>query len=71
MQFVINGKERDFSALPNTPTIADLLQALELKGDRVALEHNGFIVRREAWPGTAIQAGDKFEIVHFVGGGYC
>lgn len=71
MQFVINGKERDFSALPTTPTIADLLQALELKGDRVALEHNGSIVRREAWPGTAIQAGDKFEIVHFVGGGYC
>lgn len=70
MQFVINGKERDFSALPAAPTIADLLRALELKGDRVALEHNGSIVRRDAWQGTAIHAGDRFEIVHFVGGGY-
>lgn len=69
MQFVINGKERDFSALPTAPTIADLLKALELKGDRVAIEHNGAIVRRDAWPGTSVQAGDKFEIVHFVGGG--
>lgn len=69
MQFVINGKERDFSALPTAPTIADLLHALQLKGDRVALEHNGAIVRRDDWSGTAIKAGDKFEIVHFVGGG--
>lgn len=69
MRLVINGKERDFSSLPSTATIADLIGALELKGDRVALEHNGTIVRRDAWPNTAINSGDKFEIVHFVGGG--
>jgi sulfur carrier protein len=46
-----------------------LIHALELKGDRVALEHNGEIVRRDAWATTSIQSGDKFEIVHFVGGG--
>lgn len=69
MQLVINGKERDFPSLPPAATIADLVAALELKGDRIALEHNGIIVRRDAWSATAIQAGDKFEIVHFVGGG--
>lgn len=69
MQFMINGKEREFPALPASPTISDLIGALALKGDRVALEHNGSIVRRDAWPGTNIHAGDKFEIVHFVGGG--
>ncbi|HET7102058.1 MAG TPA: sulfur carrier protein ThiS [Terriglobia bacterium] len=47
----------------------DLIGALELKGDRVALEHNGTIVRRDAWAATSINSGDKFEIVHFVGGG--
>lgn len=47
----------------------NLSTALGLKGDRVALEHNGMIVRREAWPGTAIHSVDKFEIVHFAGGG--
>lgn len=69
MQVVINGKERNFPTLPPAATVSDLIGALELKGDRVALEHNGTIVRRDAWPNTAICSGDKFEIVHFVGGG--
>ena len=69
MRLVINGKERDFSSLPATATIMDLIGALDLKGDRVALEHNGTIVRRDAWAATSIESGDKFEIVHFVGGG--
>jgi thiamine biosynthesis protein ThiS len=69
MQLVINGKERDFSALSSTSKISDLIVALELKNDRVALEHNGTIIRRDAWPRTPISSGDRFEIVHFVGGG--
>jgi thiamine biosynthesis protein ThiS len=69
MQLVINGKERDFPSLPLAATVADLIGALDLKGDRIALEHNGTIVRRDAWPTTAVHTGDKFEIVHFVGGG--
>lgn len=69
MQVVINGRERDFPALSAASTVNDLIAALELKSDRVALEQNGEIVRRDAWPNTAIHAGDKFEIVHFVGGG--
>ena len=69
MQVVINGKERDFANLDSAATVADLIAALQLKGDRIALEHNGIIVRRDAWPATAIHSGDKFEIVHFVGGG--
>jgi thiamine biosynthesis protein ThiS len=69
MQVVINGKDRAFANLDPAATIADLIGALELKGDRIALEHNGNIVRREAWAATAIHSGDKFEIVHFVGGG--
>jgi sulfur carrier protein len=69
MQIVINGKERDFPSLPPVATVTDLIGALELKGDRIALEHNGNIVRRDAWPTTPIHSGDTFEIVHFVGGG--
>lgn len=69
MQVVINGKERDFPALSATATVTDLVDALELKGDRIALERNGEIVRRNDWASTSIQSGDKFEIVHFVGGG--
>ena len=69
MRLVINGREREFPSLPATATVTDLIGALDLKGDRVALEHNGEIVRRDSWPATPIQPGDKFEIVHFVGGG--
>ena len=69
MQLVINGKEREFPALSSTSKIADLIAALDLKTDRVALEHNGMIVRRDVWRDTEIHSGDKFEIVHFVGGG--
>lgn len=69
MQLVINGKERDFPSLPTAASVTDLIGALDLKGDRIALEHNGTIVRRDAWPETRISSGDKFEIVHFVGGG--
>lgn len=69
MQIVINGSERDLPTLTSTSSIADLLAALEIKGDRVAIEQNGAIVRRDAWQSTLVQSGDKFEVVHFVGGG--
>jgi len=69
MQLIINGQSREFPALPVPATVTDLVAALDLKGDRVAIEHNGSIVSRAEWTGTAIQPGDKFEIVHFVGGG--
>ena len=69
MQLIINGQSREFAALSASATVADLLAALKLKGDRVALERNGSIVSRAEWAATAIQPGDRFEIVHFVGGG--
>jgi sulfur carrier protein len=71
MQLIINGQSREFAALSVPATVADLIGALELKGDRVAIEQNGSIVSRGEWTATAIQPGDRFEIVHFVGGGAC
>ena len=68
MNLVINGQPRSFD-LPVAATVEDLLAALGLKQDRVAIEHNGSIVSRPAWPTTQIAENDKFEIVHFVGGG--
>ncbi|MBV8632119.1 MAG: sulfur carrier protein ThiS [Silvibacterium sp.] len=69
MHIVINGQPRDFAELPGSATVADLVSALGLKGDRVAIEQNGAIVTRGEWPGAAVHDGDKFEIIHFVGGG--
>lgn len=69
MNLLINGQPRAFAELAAEATVQDLLTALGLKQDRVAVEHNGSIVSRPAWASTAVAEGDRFEIVHFVGGG--
>jgi len=69
MDLVINGQPRSFAGLTAGATVQDLVEALGLKLDRVAVEQNGNIQSRPSWPATAISDGDKFEIVHFVGGG--
>lgn len=69
MNLVINGQPRSFPELPAGASLLDLLTALGLKQDRVAVEHNGSIVSRPAWATTSIADNDRFEIVHFVGGG--
>ncbi len=65
MKLVINGTERSIDA----QNVADLVEALEIKGDRVAVELNREIVPRAQWQVAELKDGDKLEIVHFVGGG--
>lgn len=69
MHIVINGQGREIAELSASATVADLVAALGLKGDRVAIEQNGAIVARGEWAGAAVSSGDRFEIVQFVGGG--
>jgi thiamine biosynthesis protein ThiS len=66
MQIIINGEARDFAG---EMSLADLLQSLGMKADRVAVELNRAIARRESWAQTTVHEGDRLEIVHFVGGG--
>jgi len=49
--------------------IAQLLEALELAGKRVAVEKNGEIVPRSQYADTRLAEGDALEIVVAVGGG--
>jgi len=69
MKLHINGREREFAELDLDPRLPHLLELLQLKSDRVAVEHNGAIVARSAWDETSLCAEDKLEIVQFVGGG--
>jgi len=62
----INGEARD---LPDELTLDELLQFLELTENRVAIEHNREIVKRDRWTRVRVAAGDRLEIVQFVGGG--
>jgi sulfur carrier protein len=66
MRLFINGKEQTFGG---SLTLAQLIEQLGMKGDRVAAELNHDIVSRARWPETALNDGDHLEIVHFVGGG--
>jgi thiamine biosynthesis protein ThiS len=66
IQIVVNGQLR---AVPRGRTVVELLAWLGIEGDRVAVELNRTIVRREDWDKTEVGDGAALEIVQFVGGG--
>jgi thiamine biosynthesis protein ThiS len=66
MKLIINGEERDFSAIAN---LAQLVEQLGMKQDRLAIELNRDVISRDRWVQTTLTEGDRLEIVHFVGGG--
>lgn len=65
-QVTVNGEPRNF---PPRTTLLDVVRALNLEPERVAIELDRAIVKRELWPATAVAAGAEIEIVQFVGGG--
>ncbi len=67
---ILNGQPRAFDTLPQPANLEQLIGELGLKGDRVAVEHNGEIVPRAGWAETRLNGGDRLEVVHFVGGGF-
>jgi len=63
---LFNGESRE---VPEGLTLAALVEWLKLPSDQVAVEHNLEIAPRGRWQDTPIRAGDRLEVVHFVGGG--
>jgi len=63
---VINGQARTVAA---GTTIAGLIDELGLGDRRVAVERNREVVPRAQHATTALAAGDRLELVTFVGGG--
>ena len=66
MTIFINGEARE---LEGVSTLAGLLDALELPKQRVAIELNKHVIRKQDWDSTNVANNDKVEVVHFVGGG--
>jgi thiamine biosynthesis protein ThiS len=62
----VNGESRE---VPENISLSELISLLQLPGERIAVELNRTVVRRADWPGTNLQAEDRVEVVHFVGGG--
>jgi thiamine biosynthesis protein ThiS len=46
-----------------------LLEHLGIRSERVAIERNLEVLPRSSWIATQVASGDRYEIVHFVGGG--
>jgi thiazole synthase len=62
----VNGEHR---RLPAGSSVADLALELGLEPTRVAVERNLEIVPRSTLADVAVEDGDEYEIVTFVGGG--
>lgn len=66
MQISLNGSSHE---LPNESTVSTLLESLGLMQRRVAVELNEEIIPRSQHASTPLQAGDRVEVVHAIGGG--
>lgn len=66
MQIMVNGETREVT---DGQSVASLLSELGVQAERVAVELNLKIVDRQAYPGTSLRAGDRLEVIGFIGGG--
>ena len=66
MKIYLNGEEKD---VPEDLRLTGLVELFDLPDKRIAIELNRDVVRRTEWDQRAVSAGDRVEVVHFVGGG--
>ena len=66
IQIEVNGAAR---SVPQGLTVAELLEALGLRPELVAVERNARLVRRSERATTPLASGDRIELVTLVGGG--
>ena len=65
MRVTVNGDDRDVT---EGTTVRALVEQLDLKPEKVAIELNRRLVRASAYD-QPLKEGDELEIVTFVGGG--
>jgi sulfur carrier protein len=66
IQLQVNG---DPMEIKEETSVKELVESLKLKPELVVVELNEAILKRDELVSTQLHAGDKVEIVHFVGGG--
>ena len=66
IHLTVNGKNKQIAESIN---LVEYLESLELDGQRVAVAHNGAVVRRGELARVTLSEGDSVEIVRAVGGG--
>ena len=66
MEIMLNGAPR---VAPAGQTLSELVVALQLEGQALALAVNRSVVPRQRWSETALNAQDRVDIVRAIGGG--
>ena len=66
MNISLNGEQRQ---VPDGITVLGLLDILKIQPQRVAVELNREIVKKDRYGTTAIAEGDNIEVVSFMSGG--
>ena len=66
MEIFVNGQAHQ---IESPLSLIQLIDHLGLEPRKMAIERNLEIVPKSAWEQTALNAGDRIEIVQFVGGG--
>ena len=66
LNVIVNGEPRSF---PASLSVHGMLAALGLDPKKIAVERNLEIVPRSTYDAVMVRDGDKYEIVHFIGGG--
>ncbi|MHA4869598.1 sulfur carrier protein ThiS [Duganella sp. PWIR1] len=66
IEIELNGARRQ---VPSQQTLDQLIDALELTGQALALAVNRNVVPRQQWREHVLQAQDKVDIVRAIGGG--
>ena len=66
MNITLNGESKE---IPEGTTAAQLVEFLDLRGRRLAIEINEEIVPRSSYTACRLSPGDHVEIVHAIGGG--
>lgn len=62
----INGEIKE---VPDETKLSGLLELFSLPKQRIAIELNRNVIRRQDWESVELSANDKIEVIHFVGGG--
>ncbi|WP_426176686.1 sulfur carrier protein ThiS [Massilia sp. TWR1-2-2] len=65
-QIILNGAPHEVAS---GATLADLIEALTLSQQALALAVNRTVVPRQQWRERGLQAGDQVDLVHAIGGG--
>lgn len=66
IEIILNGEARQLSG---QQSVAELVAALDLSGQAIAVAVNRSIIARAQWNEHLLQPSDQVDVVHAIGGG--